>query len=231
MPGVNRGTGGHSFMRSLLKHSKPFTAYQPLIESPSSPCHSAMPEYWHSLTGTWGTTGWWTCLTWIRVRGRNGGWGRLFVCVLAPHILPHGSRRAACAQQQWHGVKNGAWNWSDWFEPLWCHVHRSFLICATLPSTISLPKWLLTVQHRDCQLCGGAAWRKKWFLCRSSYLHGLWATWTLHPTFPPSIVLTSFPRSISSTISPVRRRRIWSMVAPCPNAPSRASGGSNGMSE
>lgn len=151
-PWVNRRAGGRSFKPSLLKQSKPFTAYQPLIDSPSSRCHWTNPVYWHSLTGTWARTGWWTCPTWIRVRATTRGWGCLFVCVLDPHIVPRGSYSAVCVPDRWHGVKNEAWNWSDWFQQFWCHVHWSFLICATLHSIILLPKWLLTVA---CKLCVG----------------------------------------------------------------------------
>lgn len=136
MPQVN----GRSFKPSLLKQSKPPAAYQPLIDSPSSPCRPANLVYWHSLTGTWERIGSWTCLTWIRVRAGGRGWGCLFLCVLDLHILQHGSCSAVFPPNQWQGVQNLAWNGIDWFLQFWCHVHWPFLICTTFHSMLSLPK-------------------------------------------------------------------------------------------
>lgn len=52
----------------------------------------------------------------------------------------------------------------------------------------------------------------------------------LYPPPPPPSPTLSYPRSISSTISPRRRRGILSMAAHRPRPFSRAQGGSNSMS-
>lgn len=236
MPWVNRRASDHSFKPSLLKQSKPLTAYQPLIDSPSSPCHPANPAYWHSLTGTWGRTWWWTCPTWIRVGARNRGCG-LFVCVCfrPPHspiwILQCCVCVCVCAKSMTRGEK---WDLKlEWLIPVVLMPRSLILFWFALLSIRSFYFQNGHIQYsiRTVNCVWGPLWGRSKFSVGQATCMNYEPPQPFTQSRPPPSFFTSFPRSISSTISPGRRKRIWSMVAPSPNALSRASGGSNGMSE
>jgi len=127
-------------------------------------------------------------------------------------------------------INDMGWKWGqklDWLIPAVMMPHS--LICFELHFTRFDPFYLQVIYKKHKDWCV-FVWAT--LVCRSSNLHELWATSTLHPVTPPSLIFSFFPRSISSTISPRgRRRKIWSMVAPSTNAPSRALGGSNGVSD
>ena len=227
---------GVLFKPSLLKQSSLSLLISPSSTPPSSPCRPANPAYRHPLTGTWGRTGWWTCLTQIGVGARD-----VCLCERPLRSARHGSNSAACARNQWLGVKmrpeigvidsssyDAAFIDAVWFALLSFfdppafrngHVYRLPAVCVCV-----------------CVCVCGPLWGKNKFSVGQATRVNCEPPQPL-TRFPPSphslppLALSSFPRSISSTISPRRRRRIWSMVAPSPNAPSRASGGSNGMSD
>lgn len=97
MPRANGKAAGHSSKPSLLKQSSLSALYQLLIDSSSSPCRLTNPAYRHPSTGTWDTTGQWTCAH----QGQGMGTGRN-VSIEDPHSMSNrwGSSKAS-KQTQW----------------------------------------------------------------------------------------------------------------------------------